>query len=545
MAKKQYAEFEIWVEPTIEKPSADGMTSYPTQVVASPAGQATGSLLLDLGAKQFQQALDTVTSDSTDLNERIKFGQKLFEALFNGEVRDRWNRSLGKIEQGQAEGLRLRLNINAPEIARLPWELLCDPDEQFLATVANQGISRFLPVPEPPFLPSQKIIRILVVVESPNKLPEINEEEIKLLEEALTNIGDRFEYKLLRNANLKAIHDEVQSKDYHILHFLGHGLDGKLALSNDNGEIEIVDDTGFASLFHGRRTLRLAVLNACSSSQSQIGGLFSGVGPALVQKRIPAVVAMQYPSVSIKTAGLFSERFYKSLSRGYPIDISVNEARQYLSATSELSATRDWSTPILYMGLRSGEILHLANDSDDTFQLALESVQEVAAQSEKASQAWLELTSHSNKVTLGLRCLYEWLELERRLRQLKDNIGPLIQEARRLSRYKPEEIGERMESLESLWQYCPKAIIEIKTFGDSIKHLDNEPEIKRWIEEFQESSDKIQASFNNLEDKGLLHQIKRFENLSTERIAKTGIYLQSEVRQLSELSLRMETQLDQ
>ena len=88
------------------------------------------------------------------------------------------------------------------------------------------------------------------------------------------------------------------------------------------------------------------------------------------------------------------------------------------------------------------------------------------------------------------------------------------------------------------------AIIDIKTFADSIQFVDTAPEINLWIEEFLESSERIQSSFDSYQEKGLLTQIKRFENLSKERLAKTGICMQAELRQLKELTIRMQTQLD-
>jgi hypothetical protein len=57
--------------------------------------------------------------------------------------------------------------------------------------------------------------------------------------------------------------------------------------------LEGINEQEFAQLVSGRRSLRLVVLNACHSAQSEAGGIFAGIGPALVRQRMPAVVAMQ------------------------------------------------------------------------------------------------------------------------------------------------------------------------------------------------------------------------------------------------------------
>ncbi len=66
---------------------------------------------------------------STADTETVKaFGRELFEALLPSEVRSRYRTSLNKARD-EGKGLRLRLRIEAPELAALPWEYLYDEDE--------------------------------------------------------------------------------------------------------------------------------------------------------------------------------------------------------------------------------------------------------------------------------------------------------------------------------------------------------------------------------------------------------------------------------
>ena len=148
-------------------------------------------------------------------------------------------------------------------------------------------------------------------------------------------------------------------------------------------------------MVQGRPSLRLIVLNACYSSQPAAGELFAGMGPSLVKMQMPAVVAMQYNTVFVDTAGTFSQAFYGALANGIPVDFAVNEARQLLSA-GPLLEDRDWSTPVLYMGTRQGRILVLPQEATSAVDQAWQSLQaavEVSEnQKEQAEAAMAELT---------------------------------------------------------------------------------------------------------------------------------------------------------
>jgi hypothetical protein len=54
------------------------------------------------------------------------FGRDLFDALLSGEIRSRYDVSLQEAKR-QGKGLRLKLRIQPPQLAALPWEFLYDP----------------------------------------------------------------------------------------------------------------------------------------------------------------------------------------------------------------------------------------------------------------------------------------------------------------------------------------------------------------------------------------------------------------------------------
>lgn len=451
---ERYTDFEVWIDLPATSPNPGNPSAYPVRVTISPAGPATGRLDLNLGEQDFQNKLSVVRDMGPDLASRQAFGQWLFEALFRDQVRDTWKTSRGRVDAGEADGLRLRLWINDPQLAVLPWELMYEEGKGFLATAANLALSRYLPVLEPPTLTMQEKLRILIVVESPSNLPQINIQEVAKLEDALIGLGGAVEYTALRNPATPHIHNALQ-QGYHILHFLGHGRAGKLALTEENGtEAAYITDQEFAQLVQGRPALRLIVLNACYSSQPTEGTLFAGMGPSLVQMQIPAVIAMQYNTVSVDTAGQFSKAFYGAMAKGIPVDFAVNEARQQISAGALLQH-RDWSTPVLYMGTRRGRLLHLPQQADNSVDQAWQSLGLAvqASEKQKAEQgqaAMTELTQRFREVANRQQEMSDLRHLAARVSAVRDGFEPCHSIVREAA-YDMEKLFTQFGQLQSLW----------------------------------------------------------------------------------------------
>ena len=415
------ADFEIWIaSPEAATPGA----RYATRVVQSPAGPAVSEFTLDVNDAAFQQELTVVRSIDPALAARSTFGEKLFALLFAGDVERVWRESQGRVAGGQASGLRLRLWIEPSELALLPWELLCDPrDEAFLALTANAVMSRYLPVPEPPWLAAHEGLRILLVVESPQGLPAVSEDEVKTVQNALNNLGASVTVTTLRNPSMSVIQQALLDET-HILHYLGHGAARRLVLTSPAGAPAPIADMEFAMAFRGRRSLRLVVLTACATSQAPLGTLFEGVGPSLIRAGLPAVVAMQYPTVQLETAGLFSAAFYGALAKGVALDVAVNEARQSI-ASGPLLDSRDWSTPVLYMGTRTGQILNLASSQSTEVDRSWDAVKAAAAASDVTKAALSDLTRRFQEVAAAHERLARLTELARHLRTVRRDFAPV------------------------------------------------------------------------------------------------------------------------
>ena len=89
--------------------------------------------------------------------------------------------------------------------------------------------------------------------------------------------------------------------------------------------------------------VRLAVLTACKSAVVAGQSVFSGMGPALIQAGVPAVVAMQF-SVTVEAAKSFTRSFYLALAQYVPLTQAMGQARAALFADETA-----WYRPVLYL----------------------------------------------------------------------------------------------------------------------------------------------------------------------------------------------------
>ncbi len=113
-------------------------------VVHSPAGNASGICRLDPTSDDLQATLCCLEAGNTDAAFLACIGERLFSALFTGNVHARYAESVGRV--GADDELRLRLCLNPPELQALPWELLRDPEKrEFLELSKRALIVRFCP----------------------------------------------------------------------------------------------------------------------------------------------------------------------------------------------------------------------------------------------------------------------------------------------------------------------------------------------------------------------------------------------------------------
>ncbi len=357
--------------------AGDGAYSVAAQTPGSGIAHAT----LDwatLHGEAFSERLRRLRHEPFTVREPTlrQMGRTLFDALLRDDVRTHF---LGvyRHDVRPADGayLRLRLDIgeDAPEVARLPWELLYW-NGMFMATQVKTVLTRqILALDDGAMQPAAvaEAPRVLIVVPEGSGLA--TEAEVRAIVAALGQAG--IGHKLLQGpVAVLDVAETLAAGPYNILHFIGHGqvleesdglLHGSLRFNTPlrqaggaAGE-DWVSDTRLRMLLGPYSSLRLVILNACHGAEvtgRDEEGSFIGLGPALLKAGVPAVVAMQYP-IQDNIAVRFAEVLYRRLTEGSwagQIDAAVSLARN--ACFVQFPDSRGFATPVLYLRSQDGMI---------------------------------------------------------------------------------------------------------------------------------------------------------------------------------------------
>lgn len=287
-------------------------------------------------------------ADSTGPTEALTpevFGKRLYAAVFHDDVRDCLTRRLALTEQNQ-HGLRIRLHLaRVPELAMLPWEHLCGPKPPPFALSERTPLVRLIHArPGQETMRVEPPLRILLIISNPGDRLAA-ETEWQELQDGLADLvrNGSVEIERLSTASLKELRDALRRREYHVLHFIGHGgfdqqtQQGYLLLE------EQVDAVALAVQLHDHPP-RLVFLNACHSGSGSASNLLAGTAQRLLEYGIPAVIAMQ-TSISDRAAVVLAREFYRAVAQGYPVDAALANARQALFASRQ---KYEWCIPVLF-----------------------------------------------------------------------------------------------------------------------------------------------------------------------------------------------------
>jgi hypothetical protein len=316
-------------------------------------------------------AIDTANtatiSNRSPVGSLADLGREMYEAIFQGNLRDRLT-SAQAIAHNQGAVLRLRLGLKDPILTRLPWEVLHE-DIRPIATGKDVIFSRYQPtlssliLPEPPTGP----IKILMVVAAPSdqenlalKL-EAQELRTELQKQSSDRVLDngllpKIELDILEHPDRETLTQVLEQNTYHVLHYAGHSN-----LGSQGGELYLVNQkTGLAEILNGddlagllvNNGIHLAVFNSCRGAESAVSSPTDSKNPrnlaeVLVNRGIPAVLAMA-ERIPDRVALTLTRLFYYNLKQGYPVDLSLNRARQGLVSTYG-SNQLYWALPVLYL----------------------------------------------------------------------------------------------------------------------------------------------------------------------------------------------------
>lgn len=309
-----------------------------------------------------------VISSRSQTRTLVDLGREMYETLFQGNLRDRLTSAIA-IAHNQGAVLRLRLGLKDSILSRLPWEVLHE-DSRPIATGKDVIFSRYQPtsssliLPPPPTSP----LRILMVVAAPTDQANLAlKKEAKVLKAELkkptTNRSwgntplPQIELDILEHPDREKLTQVLEQNSYHVLHYAGHSN-----LGSRGGELYLVNQqTGLGEVLNGddlagllvNNGIHLAVFNSCRSTHSakvqmpETNNNPRTLAEVLVNRGIPAVLAMA-ERIPDQVALTLTRLFYYNLKQGYPVDLSLNRARQGLMSTYG-SDQLYWALPVLYL----------------------------------------------------------------------------------------------------------------------------------------------------------------------------------------------------
>ncbi len=358
----RYLDFDLWIDNRVGD-------HYPLRAACPAQGEAQDRTALDPESGPLHEFETRLGSNKIGKELLVKLGSLLYAGVFDAENRDigrLFERSRGACNAERDKGLRVRLRIEAPSMAHLPWELLYSrQDREFLATNEATAIVRYLEVPQPiRSLETSFPVRMLVVIPAVKNLNTAAER--KFLEEAVGNLERQ---KLIELTwldgivTLDRVSDALLEQRFHILHFIGHGgfqsEQPFLILNRTAEDFDFVGHERFGSLFRNHPTMKLIVLNSCQGAEVSLSQPLLGLAPELVRCGIPAVIAMQFRILD--TAAIrFAREFYMCLFKGPKqgrLEPAISHARNRLNA--EFPEYGVVATPVLFTRAPEGVLFEL------------------------------------------------------------------------------------------------------------------------------------------------------------------------------------------
>ncbi|MCH9647421.1 MAG: CHAT domain-containing protein [Deltaproteobacteria bacterium] len=289
-------------------------------------------------------------------------GKRLYDALFQGDVKESFDRSLERARATRPCRLVLRLVFGfgdrSPDyLASFPWDLLHDPDaSDFLVLGDEVSLARQLRVPDvtEPDLEGRNL-RVLGVMAQPAGMSSLRlYQEWEAIKE-VTKTSPKVEVELFDRATVEELRDRLDRGRFDCLHFMGHGdLEGikgvgELFFVTAQGSPSPISGPLLATNLRNLPSLQLVVLNACNGAAFAFGkGMdpFLGVASSLLREKIHAVVGMQ-TSISDRSAKHFSTGFFRALGRGCPLETALFEGRLEILNRDRREGGA-WAVPTLF-----------------------------------------------------------------------------------------------------------------------------------------------------------------------------------------------------
>jgi hypothetical protein len=332
------------------------------------------------------ELLDQVapTTDGGGYTGRLMqgLGVALWNWLFDGSIRQSLERCLG-MAMGQNHTLHVKLDIRAPELVPIPWEVMQPQLGRPAISLGPQILfSRTVSAVAPLNTTKPDIdLRILLVTGhdevgtpqtselSPNNISSLSQ-EAQVLKDLLDFSTARplrkptekvfCQVESLVEPDLETLITTLDTGNFNVFFYMGHGVP-----ASDGGMLFL--QPGFTirgtelSQILVRFRIRLAVFNNCwgaqPDQQQQQVIPRSSLAEVMLHHGIPAVIAMRDP-ITDEEALSFIKILSQSLSGRQSIEQAMAVARQHLLTIYKFNQPA-WISPVLYMHPQfDGQLLH-------------------------------------------------------------------------------------------------------------------------------------------------------------------------------------------
>ncbi|WP_437985163.1 CHAT domain-containing protein [Sorangium sp. So ce117] len=300
--------------------------------------------------------------DETPTIDAQTFGRSIYEAMFQGPFGEVFSANREYTRQS-GRGVRVKVVTPDARLALVPWELLCSHRGDYLSLSEATPLVRYVLVDKPQTsLRVEPPLRVLGVLSTGGERPlDLGRERacIDLELDALRRKG-LVEIEWLEEPTSQALLDVLDRKEWHIVHFAGHGTfdpltsQGLLSMTAEGGGRGHLRANDLRVLLRDRPSVRLVFLNSCDGAVGDTREFFSSTAALVAEAGIPAVLAMQFP-ISDTVAIRFARRVYRQIAAGAPLESAVTQARKDIY----ISGSLEWATPVLFMRPAEGAMLAL------------------------------------------------------------------------------------------------------------------------------------------------------------------------------------------
>lgn len=320
----------------------------------SISGESSGILRLSLQKDEVQKILDYASQSTRGVAMRgfegnawedpmREIGFQMFSALFEGSRMTAFESSQSRWSSYEGNPLRLRLFIEDPDLAALPWEFMHD-GKSFLCLSPRFSIVRTVmrSWEKQTSLNIDYPLKVLMVVySSPGRNMD------RMLDQHITRLTnetgiDRHSINILKNPTLSQFEKVLKEKPVHVFHYVGETVDFRngrqtaILLMGEKGQSAIVDPDHLRNLLMQKTDLILAYISA-SRSERLAGEL---------AEDLPAVIGIR-GEIFDEAIFTFTESLYRGILTPLTLEESVMQARQDIDR--QRPGSRDWGLPVLFL----------------------------------------------------------------------------------------------------------------------------------------------------------------------------------------------------